>query len=120
MNDTMSNERQEPFVVQEDAERKLAIVIFAEKCYHHRTKDHEDKLAALVERFDFVACDLSRTDAIASEWLRWLARLSARARAMSKRLYLVGVKDAVLTTTDVLGLKAEFMMVNEVAEGLGA
>src|SRR5579863_430398 len=78
-----------PFEIREDRERKLAVVTFAERCYQYRSKADEDKLAGLVERFDLVACDLTHTDAIASEWLRWMARMSLQANSAGKKLLLV-------------------------------
>jgi anti-anti-sigma regulatory factor len=117
---TMAIVEHGPFEIREDRERKLAIVTFAERCYQYRSKADEDTLAGLVERFDLVACDLTHTDAIASEWLRWMARMSIQANSAGKKLFLVGVKEQVLKTADVLGLKEELRMVKTLDEGLAA
>jgi anti-anti-sigma regulatory factor len=114
----MATVKQGPFVIREEPDRKLAIATFAANCYQNRTTTDEEQLARLVDRFDNVACDLTLTEAIASDWLRWIARLSTRAKKVGKRVFLVGVKEQVLKTSDLLGLKEELTIVKTLAEGL--
>lgn len=105
-----------PFEIHPDLANNRAVVVFAPQCHHARTKVHEDQLADLVEHFDAVACDISASDAIASEWLRWLARLTTRALRTGKTLALVGMRDSVRQTTDELALRDGLVVVNSVKE----
>ncbi len=63
-----------------------------------------------------MACDLSRTALIASDWLRWLARLQAKAKATGKIFGLVGMNENVQATADVLGLGERLNKVATVAD----
>jgi anti-anti-sigma regulatory factor len=93
----------DPYIVtQLDGGR--AVIHIAPICDHARTQKHEVELANLVETSQAVACDLSQTTLIASDWLRWLARLQAKAKAAGKLFGLAGMNENVLATADVLGL----------------
>ncbi|HEX4956223.1 MAG TPA: STAS domain-containing protein [Thermoanaerobaculia bacterium] len=100
----------EPYRIQEDEEQRRAVVWFAVRCDHPRTKALEDQLANLVASYDRVACEVSRTRVMGSDWLRWLARLTARAKAAGKVLALVGMGETLGRTADVLGLQDELVM----------
>jgi anti-anti-sigma regulatory factor len=93
----------QPYAVTHPTDDR-AIVHFAPICDHARTKRHEDELSTLVETNQAVACDLSQTIQIASDWLRWLARLQAKAKDSGKIFGLAGLNQNVLATADVLGL----------------
>ncbi|MFY9822335.1 MAG: STAS domain-containing protein [Thermoanaerobaculia bacterium] len=105
----------DPYIVtQLDGGR--AVVHIAPICDHARTQQHEAALALLVERNEAVACDLSQTTLIASDWLRWLARLQAKAKAAGKIFGLAGMNENVLATADVLGLGEKLNKVASVEE----
>lgn len=105
-----------PFEIHPDPANNRVTVVFAAQCHQARTKKHETEMADLVERFDAVACDLTGTDAIASEWLRWLARLTKRAQRTGKTLALVGMRESVRKTTDDIALRNDLVVVNTVNE----
>ena len=81
------------------------VVHFAPICNQDRTPEYDDALADLVDEYNAIACDLSQTRLIASDWLRWLDRLSIRADKLGKKLVLAGVKANVDELTDILSLK---------------
>lgn len=105
----------QPYVVIPSEEGR-AVVRFAPICDHARTRRHEDELAGLVETCQAVACDLSQTTQIASDWLRWLARLQAKAKESGKVFGLAGMNENVLATADVLGLGANLRKAPSVEE----
>ena len=107
----MEFKEDEPYIVTRPAASR-AVVHFAPSCGHARTWQHETELAGLVESSQAVACDLFQTTQIASDWLRWLARLQAKARDTGKIFGLAGMKENVLATADILGLGE---MLNKVA-----
>jgi anti-anti-sigma regulatory factor len=92
------------------------IVRFAVICDHPRLKAHEDALADLVARSDAVACDLSETSIIASDWLRWLGRMAINARNAGKHVAVAGASEAVKATSDVLGLDSALKFVDKVED----
>ena len=108
-----------PFIIEEFKDRQLAVVTFAKQCDYLRTENYEKDLFSLVERFEIIACDFTHTDTIASEWLRWLAKMAAQARRTGKNLFLFGVKEQVLKTADVLGVKEGIETKTSLAEGIG-
>lgn len=105
-----------PFEIHRDPTNSRVTVVFAAQCHQARTKMHEAELADLVEHFDAVACDLTGTDAIASEWLRWLARLTKRAQQTGKTLALVGMQESVRRTTDDIALRNDLVVVDRINE----
>jgi anti-anti-sigma regulatory factor len=105
----------EPYLVT-SLDGSRAVVHFAPICDHARTQQHEAELALLVERSQAVACDLSRTTLIASDWLRWLARLQAKAKATGKIFGLAGMTENILATADVLGLGEKLNKVASVGD----
>lgn len=111
----MEFKEDEPYIVTHPAAGR-AVVHFAPICDHARTRQHETELAGLVETSQAVACDLSQTTQIASDWLRWLARLQAKARDTGKIFGLAGMKENVLATADVLGLGEKLNKVATVAD----
>ncbi len=104
----------------EPGRKSRVVVEFAPICDHFRTRSHEDELMDLVGGYDAIACDLSRTESIGSEWLRWLKRMTAAARRMGKKVALVGVQDAVRESADVLGLQGELLLVSNIEEVWGS
>ena len=104
-----------PYVMNRPEEGR-AVVRFAPICDHARTRQHEDELAGLVETCQAVACDLSQTTYIASDWLRWLARLQAKAKETGKVFGLAGMNENVLGTADVLGLGEKLRKAGSVEE----
>ena len=99
----MEFSEEQPYVVEHLGDGR-AVVHFAPICDHDRTLRHEEELTTLLEISQAVACDLSQTTLIASDWLRWLARLQAKATATGKTFGLAGMREDVLATADVLGL----------------
>jgi anti-anti-sigma regulatory factor len=93
----------QPYLVERLTDGR-AVVRFAPICDHDRSRQHEDELTTLVETSQAIACDLSQTTQIASDWLRWLARLQAKATVTGKIFGLAGMRENVLATADVLGL----------------
>ncbi len=108
-----------PYRIEPRGESRV-VVEFAPICDHFRTRRHEDELMELLGRYEAIACDLSRTESIGSEWLRWLKRMTAAARRMGKKVALVGVQDAVRESADVLGLQGELLLVSNIEEVWGS
>lgn len=106
----------QPYLVERLTEGR-AVVRFAPLCDHARTRQHEDELTMLIETCQAVACDLSQTALIASDWLRWLARMQAKATATGKIFGVAGMRQNVLVTADVLGL-ADRLKKAESVEGV--
>jgi anti-anti-sigma regulatory factor len=108
-----------PFRIEDSGDPKLALVTFAKQCDYLRTEKYEKDLFSLVEGYEIIACDFTHTETIASEWLRWLAKMAAQARRTGKNLFLFGVKEQVFKTADVLGVKEEIQTRSSLAEGIG-
>ena len=107
-----------PFIIEKFDDRKLAVITFAKQCDYLRTENHEKDLFSLVEHFEIIACDLTHTETIASEWLRWLAMMAKQARRSGKKLFLFGVKKQVLKTADLLGLNEVFQIKESINKGI--
>jgi len=86
------------------------VVVFAQYLDHERTPEHDNELDALVERHELVICDISGSRKVTSDWLRFLLRLSVKAKKMGKRVAIVGMGDNVRETSDVLGLLDELAL----------
>jgi len=106
---------EEPFRVEHLGGGR-AIVHFNSRCDQARTLEHEKKLADLVATENAIVCDLSRTAVMASDWLRWLARLTSEARHAGKILAIVGLGGVVRKSTDVLGLGSALVLVDSIEE----
>jgi hypothetical protein len=104
----------EPFKVAPIDEKKV-VVHFAPIVSRLRTRESDDELSGLVDDYDFIACDLSRTKLIASDWLRFLNRLTIKAKSTGKILALAGLQANVLEMADILALK-NFVKVRQVEE----
>jgi anti-anti-sigma regulatory factor len=91
-----------PYEVQ--PARDDVVVVFAQYVDHERRPEHDRELDDLVERHELVICDISGSRKITSDWLRFLLRLSVKAKKMGKRMAIVGMGDNVKETSDVLGL----------------
>jgi anti-anti-sigma regulatory factor len=85
-----------------------AVVRFSEICDHTRTTAHEKQLSGLVEAHSHIACDLSQTRVMTSDWLRWLGRLTIKAKKINKEFVVVGVSESLLESADALALKGKF------------
>ncbi len=103
----------------EPADEKRVIVRFASTCDQVRTKEQDDALSDLIERYDAVACDVSATDSISSDWLRWLSLLTGRARRAGKTMALVGANENMRDTAEVLGLGNKLVYARSVKEVWG-
>jgi len=73
-------------------------------------------LSDILERFEAVACDVSNTEALASDWLRWFERLTIRAARTGKTFAVVGMRPTVQKTTDDLALRDRLVVVDELQE----
>lgn len=91
-----------PYEIQPPGED--VVVVFAQYVDHERTPEHDHDLEDLVERHELVICDISGSRKVTSDWLRFLLRLSVKARKMGKRVAIVGMGDNVRKSSDVLGL----------------
>ncbi len=103
-----------PFQIRVEPEN--AVVLFAAHCDHPRTEAYDQTLMKLVEQYDTVVCDLAQTKMMAPDWLRWLARMTVRARKLGKTLRLVGATAAVRETAGLLGIAEYLQIGNNVAE----
>ncbi|MBL7076627.1 MAG: STAS domain-containing protein [Kiritimatiellae bacterium] len=104
-----------PYEVDErTAER--AVIRFAPICDHQRLAEHEDELNSVVEQHAAVACDMSETKMIASDWLRWIARLAIKAEKAGTTFAVAGVNDIVSQTADLLGIKESLTVVDSVED----
>jgi len=92
-----------PFTVKPVDDRRV-VVRFARFCDHPRRAGHEKALNDLVERYDAIALDLSETENIGSDWLRWLNLLAIRADKAGKTLAAAGAREDVREMTDFLSI----------------
>jgi anti-anti-sigma regulatory factor len=103
--EALGSEPEKPYEI-EVVDDHRAVVRFTESCHQEtRTKQREDELNELVARYDRVAWDLSNTRAMASAWLRWLAKLTEKADKTGKVAAVVGMHNVVRATADVIGLQ---------------
>lgn len=93
-----------PFTV-ELVDAKRVRVRFSAICDQGRRKEHEDALQGLVEKFEVVAADLTGNTVIASDWVRWLGRMTVKADLAGKSFVIVGPHDNFWVSADVLALR---------------
>ena len=92
-----------PFHVDEiDAER--AVVRFAEYVDHRRTAHRDDELKKAMRQHNKLACDVTSTVEIDSDWLALLADIGVEAKQAGKRVGIVGLSKTLRKSADVLGL----------------
>jgi len=60
------------------------IVRFAKFCNHTRTTAHEKQLTVLVGSYARIACDVSQTQYMSSDWMRWLCRMPSKPASLGK------------------------------------
>lgn len=104
----------DPFVIQKPAGTTI-VVTFARLCDHERTAALDKQLLDLVETYDRVICDLSGTEDILTDWLRWLQRLTALATRTGKRVILAGARAAITEKADIIGQKGKLHLAASVA-----
>lgn len=100
----------------EDKKGNRVVLRFAAECNHRRERAHDEELQKLVETRQVIACDLSETEHMASEWIRLLVKLNQKAKRSGARFGVVGVRDTVLTTADYIGMKDKLDTVKSVEE----
>lgn len=105
----------EPFRIEGIDDRHV-LVKFARRCDQERTKELEEKLMALLARYDYVGCDLSQTTTILTEWLKWLLVLTVKAHHNGKVLAVIGMNETVRKTADYTGVKEGLVEVKTVEE----
>ena len=93
-----------PFTVEPLDERRVR-VRFSAICDQARTKEHDDELQRLVERFDVIAADLTENTALSSNWVRWLGRMTTKADRAGKSFVIVGPHENFKVAADVLALQ---------------
>jgi anti-anti-sigma regulatory factor len=94
-----------PFDVEElDAER--AIARFAEYVDHRRTAALDLKLFEAMRQHKKLACDVSASVEIDSDWLTLMAAVTIEAEQAGKRVGVVGLNAALEKSADILGLDA--------------
>jgi anti-anti-sigma regulatory factor len=103
-----------PYLIEEDGDR--AVIRFAAICDHERTHAQEQELLGLVERSAQIACDLSKTVTLSSEWFRWLYRLAVKAERQGKTFALVGVSADLKESADAIALKDKFIYRDRIEE----
>ncbi len=104
----------EPFKIV-PIDKKRGVIHFAPIVNQDRTRERDDQLNGLVDQYDAIACDLSRTKLVASDWLRFLNRLTIKARSAGKTLALAGLQGNVREMTDILSLR-NLVIVDQVEE----
>ena len=95
------------------------VIVFVEYVDHERTPEYDRELDDLVERHTLVICDISKSKKVTSDWLRFLRRLTVKADNMGKRLVLVGMRDNVRESSDVLGLADDLELCPTLEEARG-
>lgn len=96
-----------PFIFESKDKRRV-IVKFAKVVDHDRNLSFADDLKKLVRRYTFIACDLTKTEIIISDWLRFLCKLTIEAKNSGKVLAIVGMKPNLKKSSDVIGLSTCF------------
>ena len=92
-----------PFCVEEiDSDR--AIVRFAEYVDHRRTAKLDDQLRDAMRQHLKLACDLTATVEVDSDWLTLLADITVEANQAGKRVAMVGLSETLQHSADILGL----------------
>jgi len=104
-----------PYEIEELPDGR-AVIKFAPICDHQRLDEHENQLNSVVEQHTAVACDMSETKAIASDWLRWIARLAIKAEKAGTIFALADVDDGVRQTADLLGIQESLRVVDSVED----
>ncbi len=104
-----------PYEVDEPTAER-AVIRFAPICDHQRTKEHEDELSRVVAQHTAVSCDMSQTKTIASDWLRWIARLAIQAGQTGTVFALAGLSDNVSQTADLLGIRESLTVVDTIED----
>ncbi|MEA1927251.1 MAG: STAS domain-containing protein [Candidatus Auribacterota bacterium] len=105
----------EPYkIIPQD--KHYVVIQFAPKCDQVRRKEQEDELEKLVEDYNIIACDLSKTEMMGTDWIRWLERLSIEAGNRGKMFVLVAMGELVKQTADIIGLKGKFKMKDTLEE----
>jgi len=105
-----------PFEIREDPDNDRATIMFARQCHQARTRAHEESLSDVLEKCGAVACDVSNTEVLASDWLRWFERLTLRAARTGKTFAVVGMRPSVQKTTDDLALRDRLVAVGDLEE----
>jgi anti-anti-sigma regulatory factor len=101
------NPKDTPYTIEQIGPER-AIVRFAKFCDHERSGQYEKQLSALVETHDCIACDLSQTQSMKSDWLRWLCRMTLKAKKLDKEFVMVGVSESIKDLADVLAIEDKF------------
>ncbi|HKY34535.1 MAG TPA: STAS domain-containing protein [Polyangiaceae bacterium] len=92
-----------PFRIEAlDDDRTL--VTFAEFVDHRRTRELEKQLEDAIGSSRRIACDVSQSRAIDSDWMTLLDELSIDAKKSGKRLAIVGLSEELQTSADAIGL----------------
>lgn len=93
------------------------VLAFGEYVDQPRTSADDAKLDELVAQGD-VVCDLTQTRYLASDWLRYLVKLTARGDRLGRRVRLAGVHQHVLETADLIAVKTHLRIFATVEEAL--
>lgn len=101
-----TEERIGPFLVH--SQKGVPILESPENLISERDPADEARLLALIDANDRVVCDVSQSIEIVMPWLKFLCRLSERAKASGKKFILVGIRDAVYECADYIGIAESF------------
>ena len=92
-----------PFRI-EFTDTKHAVARFAEYVDHRRTPELDHRLYEAMRGHDRLACDVSDSVEVDSDWLALLADVTLEAEQAAKRVGVVGLRDTLKTSADLLGL----------------
>ncbi len=94
----------------------LVVVEFAEICDRRRSEHDEQELLDLVSRHTHIACDMRATRVLTSDWIRWLVRMTIRARDTGRVLGIVGLAEHLKRSSDLLGALGELALFSSIEE----
>lgn len=90
------------FTILEQTAKK-SVVAFG-KSLVARTQEQDRTLSDLVRSSDLVVFDLTDTRSAASDWIRYLARLSVEAKEMGREVKIKNMSSRIKMTADALAI----------------
>lgn len=104
-----------PYTVEPLTDRRV-VVRFSKICDHARLASHKRELDEVIEKYNSIAFDLSKTKQMSSDWIRFLAVLAQKAKRAGKTCAVARMNKILSDTTDVLGLKKRMVHVSSIEE----
>jgi hypothetical protein len=102
-----------PYMI-EPVDQKSVIVWFCELCDCERTNVHENDLFALIDQYSRITCDVSHTQSIGTDWVRWFYRMTLKAERLGKKLDVAGADEVLRDIIDILALSDKLSLTSSV------